>query len=227
MTESGFTCWTMIRGAAAGDAAHRDAFARRYAPVIRSYLGARWGRTPLSGEVDDAMQEVFLDCFKANGALDRVDPQRGPGFRAFLYGVVRNVAVRREQLGTRRREVQPTNDLRLERISSEEEPLSRVFDRAWCRSVVQAAAERQLQMAKEKGDRAVRRHRLLSVRYGEGLPIREIAKAWDVEADWLHGQFRQAREEFRRALRETVREMTGDNNGSVDAECERLMQLFA
>ena len=32
------TCWTVIRGAAAGDRDDRDLFARRYEPVVRAYL---------------------------------------------------------------------------------------------------------------------------------------------------------------------------------------------
>jgi len=30
------TCWTEVRGAAAGDAGEREAFARRYSPVVRA-----------------------------------------------------------------------------------------------------------------------------------------------------------------------------------------------
>jgi len=32
----------MIRGAAAGEVAERERFARRYIPVVRAYLVARW-----------------------------------------------------------------------------------------------------------------------------------------------------------------------------------------
>ena len=220
------THWTIIRGAAAGDAADRDAFVRRYAPIIRAYLGARWRRTPLSGEVDDAAQETFLECFKDGGALERVDPDRGTGFRRFLYGVVRNVARRRERSRARRRERQPDSGLPLEAFEAEEEPLSQVFDRAWGRAVVREAAGLQLQRAHAKGERALRRHRLLELRYGEGLPLRTIARRWQVESGFLHGQFRQAREEFRRALYDTVRSMGGGDPRSVDAECRRLMRLF-
>jgi hypothetical protein len=33
------TCWTVIEAAAAGAAAERQEFARRYGPVARAYLG--------------------------------------------------------------------------------------------------------------------------------------------------------------------------------------------
>src|SRR5947207_730725 len=36
------TCWTLIEGAAAGDADDRARFAELYMPVIRTYLEARW-----------------------------------------------------------------------------------------------------------------------------------------------------------------------------------------
>ena len=220
------TRWTIIQGAAAGRRADRDAFVRRYAPVIRAYLTARWGRSPLAAEIDDAMQEVFLDCFKDDGALGRVDPEHGSGFRAFLYGVTRNVAARLERSRARRRERQPATDSGLERLGAEDEPLSQAFDRAWCRALVREAAGLQLQRAAGKGERAVLRHRLLAARYGDGLPIREIAARWEEEPAFLHGQFRQAREEFRQALRDTVKALHGGGREAVDAECERLMQVF-
>src|SRR6516165_9150397 len=83
------TCWTVIQAAAAGDAAERSQFARHYERVIRSYLSARWQRSTLLQHLDDAVQEVFVECFKSGGILDRVDYERAGGFRPFLYGVVR------------------------------------------------------------------------------------------------------------------------------------------
>ena len=79
----------------------------------------------------------------------------------------------------------------------------------------------------EWGEDAVRRHRLLKLRYGENLAIRDIAVRWDVKADWLHGQFRQAREEFRRALIEVVGEMHGGGPAAVRAESRRLLSHFS
>ena len=40
MPTSESTCWSLIHGAAAGDADDRAGFARRYAPVVRAYLGS-------------------------------------------------------------------------------------------------------------------------------------------------------------------------------------------
>ena len=97
------TCWTTVRGAASGCREDREAFARSYIPVVSAYFRARWGGTPLLTEIDDAVQEVFYDCFRSDGALARVDSTRPGGFRAFLFGVVRNIALRREDARRRNR----------------------------------------------------------------------------------------------------------------------------
>src|SRR6266545_3719041 len=80
------TCWTVVRAAIAGGDSDRDAFARRYSPVVRAYLGARWRGSALLGEL-----------FKTDGALDRFEAGAGGGFRAFLFAVARNVALRTER----------------------------------------------------------------------------------------------------------------------------------
>ena len=92
MTSPDLTCWTLIRDAAAGDPAAREWFARVYLPVVTAYLAARW-RSTRHG-VDDASQDVFVECFRAGGVLEKADPLRG--FRAVLLGAVRNVARRHE-----------------------------------------------------------------------------------------------------------------------------------
>src|SRR6266540_1305857 len=91
------TCWTVVRAAIAGGDSDRDAFARRYSPVVRAYLGARWRGSALLGELEDAHQEVFVELFKTDGALDRFEAGAGGGFRAFLFAVARNVALRTER----------------------------------------------------------------------------------------------------------------------------------
>ena len=87
MAPSEATCWTEIRGAAEGDRPSRERFAARYDPVIRSYLGARWRLPDDAAEVDDAAQDVFVECLRTDGPLRRADPERAGGFRAFLYGI--------------------------------------------------------------------------------------------------------------------------------------------
>lgn len=96
MPSSESTCWTIVRAAAAGSLADRDGWARRYYGVVRAYLAARWRGSPLQTNLDDAAQDVFVECFRQGGALEAVAAGRVTNFRAFLYGVVRNVARRVE-----------------------------------------------------------------------------------------------------------------------------------
>lgn len=221
------TRWTIIRRAAQGVPADRAEFAHRYGPVIRAYLQARWRHTPLFEEIDDAAQQVFLDCFKENGALGRADPARGSSFRGFLYGVVRNVALATERRLVRSREEQAASSVDLERIASKEESCATAFDREWARGLLREAAELQLARAREAGPAAVRRHRLLGLRYGENLKIREIAARWEVEPDLLHREYPKAREEFKRALLDVVRDLQGGGPEAVEAECARLLDHFS
>ncbi|MBD3161132.1 MAG: sigma-70 family RNA polymerase sigma factor, partial [Candidatus Latescibacteria bacterium] len=133
MAEAESTRWTVIRDAAEGDAGAREEFVRRYEPILRAYLGARWRHSPLVREIDDAVQEVFLACFGEGGALGRADEERPGGFRAFLYGVTMNVARRAEEKRARKSRP-PAGDAELGAVVAREEPLSRVFDRAYARA---------------------------------------------------------------------------------------------
>jgi RNA polymerase sigma-70 factor (ECF subfamily) len=55
------TCWALIRAAADGSPRDREEFAHRYAPVLRAYLAARWRGAPLLQDLDDAVQDVFVE----------------------------------------------------------------------------------------------------------------------------------------------------------------------
>jgi RNA polymerase sigma-70 factor (ECF subfamily) len=220
------TRWTLIQAAAEGDAGARSEFARRYEPVVRAYLGARWRRTPLETETDDAVQEVFVDCFREGGPLGRVDPARPERFRAFLYGVVKNLARRFEDARRRSREVSAGSRIDLDDIEGREEALSRVFDRAWASLLLQDAVALQAEWAREKGKEAERRLELLLLRFDEDLPIREIARRWEVDPSWLHRQYARAREEYKRALREVVRDLQGGTPRNIELECARLLAFF-
>ena len=50
----------------------------------------------LRDDLDDVTQEVFVECFRTGGVLEAAGSGRVPRFRAFLYGVIRNVARRVE-----------------------------------------------------------------------------------------------------------------------------------
>ena len=221
------TLWTMIRGAADGRATDRAAFAALYEPAIRAYLHARWGSGWLQGEIDDAVQEAFVECLKDDGVLTRVDPNRRGGFRAYLYGVLRNVALRIERRTARRQARTGASLPDADRLRADEPTLSRVFDRAWAIGVLQRASVRMTDRATGLGGSAPRRGELLRLRFGEGLPIREIAARWDADPARVHRQYAKARAEYRRALEAEVAALNPGSPEEIERECESLLAFFA
>jgi RNA polymerase sigma factor (sigma-70 family) len=220
------TCWTLLRDAAAGGEASRAEFAVRYTPVVRAYLTVRWRGSMLIQELDDTAQDVFLECLRDGGLLDRARADRPGGFRAFLYGAARNVALRAEARRARQLSRGPTDAVELDGLPGREEALSRVFDRAWARAVVREAAERQSVRAARDGEEATRRVELLRLRFHEGMPIREIARLWGVDAASLHHEYARARQEFRSALRDVIRFHHPGTPEDVDRECAQLLSLL-
>ena len=212
------TCWTLIRGAAEGEKKQRSIFTRRYLPLIRSYLGTRWRDSGLIKLLDDAVQEVFLECFRAGGALGKADPSWPRGFRSFLLGVVINVAQRTERQQAQSAMRKKPGSFHPERMASGEEEPKTAFDRAWAKSVMEQAAELQKGRAMAAGAAARRRVELLRLRFEEGLPIREIAGRWGEDPAALHRAYRKARAEFRKCLLRVL--AFHDPDGTEDAERE-------
>lgn len=208
----------MIRDAAGGDPAARERFARVYLPVVTAYLAARW-RTSRRG-VDDAAQDVFVECFRHGGLLEKADPERNGGFRAFLLGAVRNVA--------RRHESRKRLDAKLPAdIPDDDTGPAQAFDKAWARSLLREAARRQQDAAQNSGPAAQRRVELLQLRFHDGLPIREIAVRWGVDAAKLHHEYAAAREEYLTALRAVVAfHQPNLPNGELEKACGELFVLL-
>ena len=224
MVKSESTCWTVIEAAAAGSASDREEFARRYGPVVRTYLAARWQSSPCLQDLEDAAQDVFLACFRPHGALNRADCDRE--FRPFFFGVIRNIALQYERKNALRRERQPPGDIDLDHVAEEGEELSRAFDRAWAKALLREAARRMTDHAQDAGEAALRRVELLRLRFQDQLPIREIACQWGVEASVLHHEYAKARQEFKTALTEVVAFHHPNSEGKVDQECAELLALF-
>ena len=197
MPASESTCWTMIRAAAAGDPAEREELARRYLGIVRSYLAARWRGTALREELDDATQAVFVECFRQGGVLDAAGSGRVPGFRAFLYGVIRNVSRRVESRPVRAADPLPE-------FATDDASQSRLFDRTWAQMIMAEAGRLQRDRAEERGAEAVQRVELLRLRFEENLPIREIALHLATDPAIVHKSYALARKEFRSALLEVV-----------------------
>ena len=217
------TCWTLIRGAAAGNPADRAGFAERYAGVIRAYLAARWRNGPHARHTDDVVQDVFLACFAPDGVLVRADPRHKGGFRSYLYGVVRNLARRveagqgygREQLGA-----EPDD------LPADDPSLARAFDRAWALALMRDAARRQADEARRRGPAAVRRVELVRLRFHDGLPIRDVARLWRTDPARLHHEYATARREFLAALHEVVAFHHPGPPAEVDRACAELIHLL-
>jgi len=220
------TCWTLVRGAKDGDAQARSLFARTYLSVVRAYLGARWNDTAHVARMDDAVQDIFLECFRENGALDRLDPERGVNFRTFLYAVVRNVALRHEERGARNREQQLTSQFNPAERPGDEERLSTVFDRAWAVALIKRAGDRQRVNAHAAGESAVRRVELLRLRIREGRPIRDVAREWEMDPALLHREYARARQEFKAALRDEVAFHHPGTSQEIERECAALLSLL-
>jgi RNA polymerase sigma factor (sigma-70 family) len=219
------TCWTVLREAAAGVGAARDEFAAFYAPLVRAYLAARWRSSPRLQDLDDAVQEVFVECLRAGGALDKADADRPGGFRAFLYGVVRHVAQRFEQRAARRRE-QPAAESAFRGVA-DDASLSAAFDRAWAVALMRQAAARQSARAEAGGHAARRRVELLHLRFHDGLPIREIARRWDTDAAALHHEYARARREFKDALLDVLAHYHPRATAAeLEQECTEILEAL-
>jgi len=222
------TSWTMIRGAARGGAGERERFSRRYGDPLRAFFAARWRQPTASPEIDDALQDVFLECFRSGGALERADATREGGFRAFLYGVARNVALRVEGRRAKRVRGVESVGVDIDELEAEELSISASFDRSWARSVMREAARLHQEKASAGGVAALRRVELLRLRFGEGMPVREIASQLGVEdRDAIHREIRRARAEFTEALQEVVAfDLPSATAAEVSRECQRLQDLL-
>jgi RNA polymerase sigma-70 factor (ECF subfamily) len=218
------TSWSLVLGAAAGRPLDREAFARRYGPVIRAYLAARWHLAFDHAAVADGTSDVFVECFKGGGALERVDPKNSGGFRAFLFGIVRNVALMSERKLARRRDAPHAMPLDMDAIADSEATLTRVFDRAWAEAVVSEARARMGERA-ERSPAARRRFAALAMRFEQNMPPRDIAMATETPVERVYEILRQARDEFRATLLEV---MAGYHPTCGEAEVEKLcVELLA
>lgn len=220
------TCWTVLRAAAAGDHHASSLFAHNYSALIRTYYARRWAGRGLGSSIDDAVQDVFVECIKPGGVLHRADPGRGD-FRGLLYGVTCNVARRYEE-----REAQRLGRCAGESVHLDDQPdraltLSRMFDRVWARSLVRQALLRHATKARAGGGGDRRRYKVLRLRHHRGLPIREVAAVLgEADVELVHGEYRRARREFGRTLGEVVAATTGARGPAVAAQCRDLIALL-
>ncbi len=220
------TCWTLIQSAAANPGDDRETFARRYVSVVRAYLAHRWRKSRLIEELDDVVQEVFMECFRDDGVLDRIQQDRPASFRAFLYGVTRHVALRAERRIGKQGERQRGGGVEADEFESEDASMSRVFDRSWAITLMRQAGGLQEERAAQD-PRLRRRVELLQLRSRESLPIRDIAKLWDEDAAFVHKEYARARADFRSALCEVLAfHYPGRTAAEIDEKCIELLELL-
>lgn len=213
------THWTVVERTGQGDREARETFARVYLPVVRRYVRARWDGTHWQTHLEDAVQQVFVECLKPDGALSRVSRDDAWGFRNYLYGVARNVA---RSVEKQRRH--HSGNGRPEPAARQDSGLQQLFDRAFAESLLGEALDHQQRLAEDAGGPALRRIELLRLRFWEGLPIREIAKRWKTDAAHLHHEYARAREEFRAALRIVLANHCGQHSKVTE---EDLVELLA
>ncbi|MBK7875970.1 MAG: sigma-70 family RNA polymerase sigma factor [Planctomycetes bacterium] len=219
---AGDTCWSLIQRAAGGETQARSTFSRSYLPLVRAFLVQRWRGSSLASEVDDAVQEVFVDCFRPRGPLERADAAGGD-FRGFLFGVVRNVALRFEERG---RAARARGALELpDDLADGAVGVSRVFDREWALALMREAAAEMGQRAED--DAARLRVELLRLRFGSDVPVRDIAERWSMDPDAVHRAYARARDEFRACLRRVVAFHSVRSEAELDDECRRLLALLS
>jgi len=217
----------MIRSAAADKGEAREEFGRRYRPVVRSYLAARWRSGPLAGEVEDATQEVFLRCFRSDGPLERVEEGRAGGFQAYLFGICRNVARVIESKHAASVARSPSTAPELDQLPGREERSTVVFDRAFARQMMREARALLAARAEAMGPEACQRLELLRLRFEEGLAIRAIAERLEADPAHLHHEYARARKEFHRALLDVVAFHHPDRTAAqVEAGAARLLDAL-
>ena len=202
-----------------------SSFSRNYLQVIRRLLEARWRGTPMHRELDDAVQEVFVECLRPDGPLSRLNAERG-SVSGVLFGVTRNIARRFEERAAKRAGQGQGTDSMFRDIAARESSLSVVFDREWARTMVRMAGERMRVRAESGSPGARLRAEVLRLRFTEGLPIRDIATQWDVDPDSVHRAYAKAREEFRGYLRRVVAQHAVRTEVDLDQEVTRVLDLL-
>jgi RNA polymerase sigma-70 factor (ECF subfamily) len=172
------------------------------------------------------VQEAFLECLRQDGVLQSADPQRPGGFRAYLFGLLRNVALRVEQRRVRDGRLTLQQAETLDGLADGADSATAVFDREWAGALMREAALRQAAHAGAKDAAAQRRVELLRLRFHEQLPIRDIAKQWAVDADVLHREYAKARREFEAALRAVVVEHHPGDEAGIERTLREIVRAL-
>jgi RNA polymerase sigma factor (sigma-70 family) len=203
------TSWTLIRQAVQGRPEARDRFARLYEPVVQAFLRRSLFRLGaavrgLSHELDNVSQDVFLECFKPHGALERLDRGRCSRFRAYLFGVVANVTRRNRARWSRQQREHLADGPTLESRAIQDSTASRTRECAEARQLLAEAVQCQADRAGRQGPEAVKRIELLQLCFNHGLTLFQIARRWQTNVQEVRREYKLATQEFKEALREAL-----------------------
>jgi RNA polymerase sigma factor (sigma-70 family) len=218
MAEWGTTSWEIIQGAARGDTSAQAEFAAIYGVPLRAYFRSLQGRYLSRGiDVDDLVQDVFVECMKREGALTRADAGRGP-FQYFLRGVAHNVAMRAV--------AGPVHHLSadteaMDMLVAEDLTASRVFDREYAQAILLRARALMAQSSDE------RLGEILRLRSEEGLSLGEVAARLNMTAQMVRNLNEKARAAFERTLLQVLEsDDPSATRGEVVARAKDLIRLL-
>lgn len=215
------TCWSVVLGAAAGNTEARDRFARRYEPVVRSYLSTRWRVPERHERVSDGVQEVMLECLRPFGALERFEPARAGDFRGFLYGVTRRTAISIERRTRRDRRVAVGDDSK-EQCDRRATTLSAAFDRTWAQVLCHQGLECLRERLGKHPDR-LRREQCLEGRFFHNKPPRVIAEEMGVPVTEVYEILKAVKADYCVALVEVLKQYHPEaSRKELEDKCREL-----
>ncbi|MFM1871718.1 MAG: hypothetical protein RL398_1140 [Planctomycetota bacterium] len=192
--------WMLVRAAAGGSAGALELLCERCRPLVERWLWFRWRHSPFVGLIEDATQEVFVECLRPDGALSHADPARSEhGFDAYLRGVVAHVAARVERRYARDFAHRRRLAVAAARADLPQHAVEAQMDRRWVRAVLARALAR-LETPQFATKMAHSAREFLALHLEQGLPVREIARRWHLHAAQVHELRRRAMRRLKNAV---------------------------
>ena len=213
----------MTLRAAGGDPSAHAAFAKRFLPEARRLLAARWTGGPFEQEVDDAVQEVFVEVLRPRGALRRVDRDHEGSIRSYFATVVRHVALRIEKGRVSRYREQRVGEFGSGLYPDLREEPVRSLERAWAEHLLAEAWRELARGAGDRGGSRPDRVQLLRWRYESGRSMRELASVSGAATDTIYAELRQARRNFSASLRAVVARLEPESGDRLEERCKELL----
>lgn len=223
MDYSRMTSWHLVGLAGTDTDLARREFALRYEKFVRRVLAKRWLGTVFRHDFDDAVQEVFFECFKPGGVIEKADVNRGGSFRSLLYQVAFHVAARFER--TRRQQhLREGADDWLGELPSQDLSGFEAVTREEVTDLVREALRRMLQ----HHDPDIRsRGQLLERRTCQNERINVIADGDPELAKRLHREHSKAKMEWKQYLVDVVQSEYRVPEHEAHAIVADLLSAFA